>query len=306
MPYHYYYIYSNVPFPLSPEDGIYKELKKYMIDCCWTGGVLGRGSFGTVLEMRSGDKFYAGKMYNDIPRSKRQFITKLYGELLILKKIDHPNIVQSVGITFDADRSPIVLMECMKITLQEYLLNEHPTAPLVKKAKLLHDVAKGLQFLHSHTPTIIHRDLTANNVLLDASFSVAKISDFGNARLLELTSGCTPLSSQPGTLHYMPPEAFDGEDYDSSLDVFSFGHLMLFTILQEIPGRLLGATYVDHSGTQGRSEIERRNRYVVKAQQQLGSNHVMIVLMERCLHNLPTRRPSAQVMEDTLSHVVRV
>ena len=208
--------------------------------------------------MRSGDNFYAGKMYNDIPRSKCQFITKLYGELLILKKIDHPNIVQSVGITFDADRSPIVLMECMKITLQEYLLNEHPTAPLVKKAKLLHDVAKGLQFLHSHTPTIIHRDLTANNVLLDASFSVAKISDFGNARLLELTSGCTPLSSQPGTLHYMPPEAFDGEDYDSSLDVFSFGHLMLFTILQEIPGRLLGATYVDHSGTQGRSEIERR------------------------------------------------
>ena len=279
-----------------------------MIDCHWTGKVLGRGSFGTVLEMRSGEKFYAGKKYHDIPRSKRQFIIKLYGELLILRTINHPNIVQSVGITFDvADHSPIVLMECMKITFQEYILNKHPSATLDRKAKLLCDIANGLQFLHSHTPTIIHRDLTTNNVLLDASFSVAKISDFGNARLLDLTSaGCTPLSSQPGTLNYMPPEVFDAEDYDSSLDVFSFGHLMLFTIIQEIPGRLLGATYVDHNGTQGRSEIERRNRYVVKSHQQLGRNHVLILLMERCLDNLPKRRPSAEVLVKTLSHVATV
>ena len=287
------------------KDGIYKELKKYMIDCHWTGKILGRGSFGTVLEMKSGEQFYAGKRYHDIPRSKRQFIVKLYGELLILKKINHPNIVQSVGITFDvADHSPIVLMECMKITLQEYILNNSPTVTVVRKAKLLCDIANGLHFLHSHTPTIIHRDLTANNVLLDASFSVAKISDFGNARLLDLTSGCTPLSSQPGTLNYMPPEVFEADDYDSSLDVFSFGHLMLFTIIGEIPGRLLGATYMDHNGIQGRSEVERRNHYVVKSHQQLGRNHVLILLMERCLENLPQRRPSAEVLVNTLSHVV--
>lgn len=275
-----------------------------MVKCQWTGGVLGQGSFGTVLEMRSGDQLYAGKKYTEIPRSKRPFILKLYGELLILTKINHSNIVKSVGITFGTDCSPIVLMECMKITLQKYLLDKHPNAPVVKKAKLLHDVANGLKFLHNHSPTIIHRDLTATNVLLDETFSVAKISDFGNARLLDLTSGRTPLTSQPGTLHYMPPEVFEGEDYDTSLDIFSFGHLMLFTINQEIPGHLLGATYADLSGIRGRSEIERRTTYIVKAHKQLGSRHAFIVLMERCLHNVPGKRPSAEVLVDTLSHVV--
>ena len=266
-----------------------------MIKCQWTGGVLGQGSFCTVLEMRSGDQLYAGKKYTE---NHQLFIL---GQLLILTKINHSNIVKSVGVTFGRDCSPIFLMECMKITLQEYLLNKHPNAPVVKKAKLLHDVANGLKFLHNHSPAIIHRDLTATNVLLDETFSVAKISDFGNACLLDLKSGPTPLTSQSG---YMPPEVFEGEDCDTSLDIFSFGHLILFTINQEIPGHLLGATYKDLNGIHGRSEIERRTPYIVKAHKQLGSRHAFIVLMNRCLHNVPRKRPSAEVLVETLSHVV--
>ena len=268
--------------------------------------MLGRGSFGTVLEMSSGSQLYAGKRYHDTPRSKHQFIVKLCGELLILRTINHPNIVQSIGITFDADQSPIILMECMQTTLQEYILNTCPTAPLAKKTKLLCDVATGLHFLHSHDPIIIHRDLTATNVLLDTTLSIAKLSDFGNARVLDLTSGSTPVSSQPGTLQYMPPEVLEVDDYDSSLDIFSFGHLMLFTIIREIPGRLLGATYVDHGGTQGRSEVERRKHYIVKSHRLLGRNHTLNILMEICLHNVRGKRPSAEVIVRTLSDVVSI
>ena len=80
---------------------VYKDLKKYMIDCYWTGRILGKGSFGTVLEMKSkfSSELYAGKQYHDIPRSRQQFISRLCGELLIMMTINHPNIVQTVGIT---------------------------------------------------------------------------------------------------------------------------------------------------------------------------------------------------------------
>ena len=285
-----------------------------VIDCEWTGTIFGKGSFGTVLEMKSkhSEEVYAGKKYHDIPRPRQQFLKRLCGHLFILCKINHPNIVRTVGITFDNDNSPTVLMECMKTTFQDYILDQKvfpgiPALSLVQKTKLLCDVANGLRYLHNCRPVILHRDLTATNVLLDSTLTVAKLSDFGNARALNLTYGCTPFTSQSGTEPYMPPEALQVEgSFDGRFDVFSFGHLMLFTITGEIP-TLLGATYVDESGgIQGRSELDRRRKHVIKCQKQLGHNHTLNLLMTGCLRNLPQKRPTAEVLVKTLEHVVSV
>ena len=104
---------------------------------------------------------------------------------------------------------------------------------------------------------------------------------------------------------YMPPEVNDGDSgCDASFDVFSFGHLMLFVITGEIPA-LLGATYVNENGTiQGRSEVDRRSKFMIKSQKQLGRNHVLNLLTERCLYNLPGKRPPTQDLVKTLEHVV--
>ena len=99
---------------------------------------------------------------------------------------------------------------------------------------MLEDVSRGLLYLHKHTPQIIHRDLTAKNVLLTSSL-VAKITDFGNARIVNLQPGqlARTLSRLPGTLAYMPPEAVSvNAHYGLSLDIFSFGYLALFTLNQ--------------------------------------------------------------------------
>ena len=98
---------------------------------------------------------------------------------------------------------------------------------------MLEDVSRGLLYLHNHTPQIIHRDLTAKNVLL-TSFLVAKVTDFGNSRIVNLQPDqlARTLSRLPGTLVYMPPEALSSSSrYGPSLDVFSFGHLALFTLV---------------------------------------------------------------------------
>ena len=90
-------------------------------------------------------------------------------------------------------------------------------------------------YLHSHKPNpVIHRDLSAKNVLLNASLE-AKISDLGNSRMVRLQPRqlARTLTKVPGTMDYMPPEALEDKAvYGCSLDVFSFGHLSLYTFTQ--------------------------------------------------------------------------
>ena len=112
--------------------------------------------------------------------------------------------------------------------------NTCPNLPLCLKRSVLEDVASGLLYLHNRPSPVIHRDLTARNVLLTSSL-VAKISDMGNSRIIDTRPGqmARRLSVLPGTLVYMPPEALDDRHrYGPSMDIFSFGHLALFTITQ--------------------------------------------------------------------------
>ena len=89
----------------------------------------------------------------------------------------------------------------------------------------------------ARTPAIIHRDLTARNVLLNSAM-VAKIADMGNSRLVDMQPGQTMTRGVPGTPVYMPPEAFEvPPKYGPKLDMFSFGHLALFRCHPAVPRR---------------------------------------------------------------------
>ena len=96
------------------------------------------------------------------------------------------------------------------------------------------DVSRGLLYLHTQDPPVVHRDLSARNILLTSSLG-AKISDLGNARIVNLQPGqlARTLTRIPGTHVYMPPESFDQHSrYGPQLDIFSFGHTALFTLTQ--------------------------------------------------------------------------
>ena len=165
-----------------------------------------------------------------------------------MSDLRHPNITLFLGVCFLPNcQLPVLLMERLDGSLDD-LLETVPNIPLALKRSILEDVARGLLYLHKHTPQIIHRDLTAKNVLLTASL-VAKITDFGNSRIVNLQPGqlARTLSQLPGTLVYMPPEALsESSRYGPSLDVFSFGHLALFTVTQVKYYKLIlfGSNYV--------------------------------------------------------------
>ena len=111
---------------------------------------------------------------------------------------------------------------------------------------------------------------------------------------MDLTPDATPatFTSLPGTPEYMPPEAVDrSAKYGPSLDVFSFGHLSLFTIIQSPLYPLLPSTFIDAEGLHARSEVKRRKEYLDKAEQLVGKKHSLVVLIKQCLHNDPALQP---------------
>ena len=174
----------------------------------------------------------AGKViYQILLGSDSKLIRSKYvQECWLMSKMNHPNITKFLGVCHNPALSelPVLVMEKLNRSLDDFL-EKTPDIPFLRKRSILEDVAKGLVYLHNREPfPIIHRDLTAKNVLLTADL-VAKITDFGNSRLVDLQPGQLP-TQNPGTLVYMPPEA--SSDYDPSLDIFSFGHLALFTALQ--------------------------------------------------------------------------
>ena len=113
----------------------------------------------------------------------------------------HPHIVQFLGVCFlEGSTLPVLVMERLDNSLDN-LLETSPNLPFALKQSLLADVARGLLYLHTRNPPVVHRDLSARNILLTSSL-VAKISDLGNARIVNLQSSqlARTLTRPPGTL----------------------------------------------------------------------------------------------------------
>ena len=285
------------------------QLKAYTRKARPTGVVLGSGTYGSVIELKSAGEIVAGKVFKTPSTDCLQVIgSNLCRELILMAQMHHPSITVCKGVCLLPDQHlPILLMERLMSSLHAYLLDkDKPIVSLDRKVCVLWDVASGLDYLHSHTPAIIHRDLTATNVLLDSKLR-AKIADFGNARIVDLDPEATPetYTSLPGTLEYMPPEAQGGSgDYDPSLDVFSFGHLALFTITQSPVQPLLPSTYTEGDQVRARSEVKRRQEFVHTAEKMLHEDHSLVLLTKKCLHNKPSQRPSTKDLLTRLGEMV--
>ena len=247
----------------------------------------------------------------EICKSPNESHEKFFAELGILCSIHHPNIVQYHCVCLlPNSKSPALVMEQLQTNLHDYLLNpSYANLSLNAKVSILHDIARGLAYLHNHKPVVIHRDLTARNVLLNSE-RVAKISDFGNSRIIDIDPACSSefksTSRVPGTIVYMPPEACsDHAKFNKKLDIFSFGHLALFTATQVFPCDLLPATFCDDDGNVcARTEVERRQTYINQLEQQLDGNYDLIKLIKQCLHISSRMRPTTNDIVDILEKLV--
>ena len=276
------------------------ELKDFLLDdVTSTGKRLGTGSFGTVVEVTIGGTLYAGKklhvaLLDQEDEGMQRMVDRFVSECKLMSKVRHPNIVQFMGLCFLEDSPyPMLVMERLDTNLDN-ILEKKKNLPFPLVLRVLLDVTKGLVYMHSLKPQpIIHRDLTARNILLYSASMQAKIADLGNAMMIDQTKLSRTLSQAPGTTPYMPPEALQPEaKYNTMLDVFSFGHLALFAVLEEYPGDLLPITYSDPltDELKARSEVERREAYIRKLFAKLTKDHPITKLVLQCLHNVPDKR----------------
>ena len=205
---------------------------------------VGRGSYGYVFKVNvNGVERIAKKIHsiyvNQVNPEERQGITsKFRAECIILSKLRHPNIVQFVGVHYGRGGMTdlTLFMECLSSDMDKLISSPHPNLPLSLKLSLLQDVSFGLVYLHECVPPIIHRDLTAKNILISDKCQ-AKIADVGVAKAVDIRAQqAASHTTNPGQMYYMPPEALKAKaSCTPKLDIFSFGHLALYTVNQKFP-----------------------------------------------------------------------
>ena len=262
---------------------------------------VGRGSFGVVYEVTVNGLPCIAKRLHSVLVSKRRvspqerdaIAAKFRDECLLLSRLRHPNIVQFLGVHSGRDRYDLTLvMERMHMDL-EVALDKFPNIPLPFKIGILLDVSYGLLYLHSQSPPIIHRDVKVDNILLSPDFR-AKVADLGVSKILDLSPQQFSKQTQcPGALAYMSPEALRPNPvYGVKLDVFSFGHVALYTANQSFPeSHELGERYTAayNSGT---VQLSKRKIAINK----MGTDHCLYQLIAACLRDSSEQRPTtAQV-----------
>ena len=270
---------------------------------------IGDGSYATVVPLSfrglkcAGKKLHTIFFENASPQEKEHMIDRFQEECQLLGRLKHPNIVQFLGVHFeDGSDLPVLVMEFLHCTLSE-CVDRYGVLPEQVGTGILDDVATGLCYLHGHRPPIVHRDLSANNVLLSSNMT-AKISDLGVAKILNLTPArMSQMTKCPGTLSYMPPEALrERPSYDAKLDCFSVGVMILHVLCGRwpYPSEPTRVHPRKRNKVIGLTEAERREEYF----QQVIGDHPLVELIRGCLDNDPPQRPDAVRILGRLRQVI--
>ncbi|XP_043565225.1 serine/threonine-protein kinase WNK1 isoform X4 [Chiloscyllium plagiosum] len=195
---------------------------------------IGRGSFKTVYKgldtETTVEVAWCELQDRKLSKSERQ---RFKEEAEMLKGLQHPNIVRfydSWESTLKGKKCIVLVTELMTSgTLKTYLKRFK-----IMKIKVLRSwcrqILKGLHFLHTRTPPIIHRDLKCDNIFITGPTGSVKVGDLGLATLKRASFA----KSVIGTPEFMAPEMYE-EKYDESVDVYAFGMCMLEMATSEYP-----------------------------------------------------------------------
>jgi len=265
----------------------------------WT---IGEGSFSNVVKgewrKKSASKtdppiLVAAKifrgMHNDTAEKVAAVSRRLIRESNTWLRLSHTNIQPYFGHCANLAPSVALISPfCGHGTVMHYI-KSHPFDEYLRP-KLIIDVIKGLEYLHSHN--VVHGDLQANNVLVD-DVENARLADFGRAKILgeagystALLAGCAP---------YMAPELFPEDDisidniFTPWSDTYAFGMLAFEIFTDEIPFTSLKAK----SHGQIMIRVLKGVRPLRSSDQQLRISDVMWRTMEDCWVKEPAERPLA-------------
>ena len=203
---------------------------------------IGVGAWGTVARGTCNGQQVAIKYPHQLILNE-DTLKRLERETELMTQVRHPNLIRIIAAVFDEQSHrfrapPMIVTEILDMNLRQCY--ERGQLQVSGKMPIFLDVSYGLHYLHDCQEPIIHRDVSAPNVLLQAlpnGMWRAKVSDFGSANLAQLSK-----TAGEGAIIYIAPEAFPQTDPDApeiphstKIDVFSFGIVMCEVITAQMP-----------------------------------------------------------------------
>ncbi|XP_027165424.1 MDIS1-interacting receptor like kinase 2-like isoform X2 [Coffea eugenioides] len=260
---------------------------------------IGEGGFGSVYKtILPPSNLVAVKRLHLLP--EKVYFNTFLNEIRALTNIKHRNIVKLYGFCSNSKHSFLVYEYLERGSLAKIFSVDEEAKELdwEKRVNIIKGVAHALSYMHHDcTPSIVHRDISSNNVLLDSEYE-ACLSDFGTAKFLRKdSSNWTTLA---GTLGYVAPELAYTMRVTEKCDVYSFGILTLETIKGTHPGDIVANLM---SSTPGNIELkdlldQRLPHPTEETEKILIST---IKLAKACLHVNPESRPTMHMISSLLS-----
>ena len=175
------------------------------------------GGFAEVFRGSYQGTLVAVKQLLERGKSVRE---KLENEVQTLARLRHPNLLLFMGYSLEP---PLILTEFMRRGSLHGILKSEECFKVdgLRCLNIAMAVARGMHYLHSRSPPILHLDLKSPNILVDEKWRV-KIADFGMSRV-RFSTLASARSEFHGTPEWMAPEMLRAEPYDERADIYSFG-----------------------------------------------------------------------------------
>ncbi|KAF7078942.1 hypothetical protein CFC21_083283 [Triticum aestivum] len=256
------------------------------------GERIGLGSYGEVYHADWNGTEVAVKKFLDQDLSGVA-LEQFKCEVRIMSRLRHPNVVLFLGYVTQPPNLSILTEYLPRGSLYRLLHRPNSKVDETRRLKMAFDVAKGMNYLHTSHPTIVHRDLKSPNLLVDKNW-VVKVSDFGMSRLKHHTFLSS--KSTAGTPEWMAPEVLRNEPANEMCDVYSFGVILWELATLRVPWSGLNPMQVV-----GAVGFQNKRLDIPKEVDPLVAS-----IISSCWDNDPSKRPSFSQLLSPLKKLQRL
>ncbi len=200
-----------------------------------THKILGKGSFGIVHKALDKNGADVAAKRIDFTAKNINRIPHIASDLKKLTVLEHENIVRIFNVLKEEETIWVFMELCNHGDLVDYLQGDEAASSISdhEKLKLMLDIAKGVEYLHSNN--VIHRDIKPRNILVSCEPVIAKLTDFDSGKFLEEGCSTSLMTTNVGTMAFKAPEFYlrtdSGElNYHRNIDIYAMGLTFLAMI----------------------------------------------------------------------------